>query len=384
MNLLRRNFLKKLASTSFFASVFPSFHLIPANAGSKFSTKQSAKFKKFDIHTHISSDALYLKEVMNEWNLKMFTICNEGLKTDRLRFQKMAAIEISKKLPRYYGWCTTFDLNGIEKPDWADRVIKELKNDFQQGALAVKVWKEIGIQLKDKKGDYIQIDGPVFDPVLDFIRDNNKTLFMHIGDPPDYWLTNGTDGLPDAWYKEEGGVWNRIGKFRGEVSYDRLMRARDNVLSGYPDLRIVDCHMGNMSFDVDQIARRLDRFTNYVVETSYTLSYLMRQAREKVRRFFLKYQDRILYGSDISGGLVASPFLVDMSKINERWTEEEIKTLKNELLGQYEREYNYFATDQEFTNGNYTVHGLALPEEVLYKLYYTNSVSWIPGIDNNF
>jgi len=250
--------------------------------------------------------------------------------------------------------------------------------------LAVKVWKEIGMQLKDSDGNFIQIDDPVFDPIFSFISDKNKTLFMHIGDPPEYWLSNEPDEFPDAWYKEGNGVLNRIGKFTGEVPYDRLMRSRDRVLVKYPDLKIVGCHMGNLSFDVDQIAHRLDHFPNYAVETSFTLPILMGQAHEKVRNFFLKYQDRILYGSDISGGMIASPFLVDMSKINERWSETEIKKMKIDLLELYEHEFNYFATEQKFSRGNYSVRDLALPEEVLHKLYYANSVGWVPGIDKGF
>ena len=142
--------------------------------------------------------------------------------------------------------------------------------------------------------------------------------------------------------------------------------------------------MGNLSFDVDQLASRLDKFPNYAVETSFTISFLKGQAREKVRAFFLKYQDRILYGSDISGGLVASPFLVDMSKINEKWSETEINKIKEQLLSQYDKDLNYLATDQEFTIRDYKVRGLALPEEVLRKIYFNNSVSWVKGIDKNF
>jgi hypothetical protein len=387
MKSSRRTFIRKVGIGAAFVSTGitsfgHAFETAKNKSGKQVLNVLDNKFRKIDIHTHISSDALYLREIMDQWNLKMFTICNEGLKSDRLYAQRKAAREISKKFPQYFAWCTTFDLNGINDPGWSDRVIEKLKDDFDQGALAVKVWKEIGMQLKDSESNFIQIDNPLFDPIFKFISRNNKTLFMHIGDPPDYWLSADSSGLPDAWYKEGNGVWNRIGKFRGEVSYDKLMRARDQILYRYPNLKIVGCHMGNLSYNLDQIAKRLDHLPNYAVETSFTLSYLMGQAREKVRKFFLKYQDRILYGSDVSGGLVASPFLVDMSKINERWSGEEIKKLKLELLEQYDREYNYFATDQEFSMGEYTVRGLKLPEEILHKLYYKNSVSWIPGLQN--
>ncbi len=383
MKHVRRSFLKKLATSAIFTSLSPIARSF-SEKEMEHSSRLMKSFRKIDIHTHISSDASYLREVMDHWNMKMFTICNEGLKTDRLKAQIEAAVEISKKLPRYYAWCTTFNLNGIENPSWAAKVIEELKSDFDRGALGVKVWKEIGMQLKDSKGNFILVDNPLFDPIFDFISNNNKTLFMHIGDPPNYWLSAGPDGMPDAWYKEGNDVWNRIGKYKGEVAYDILMRSRDMVLSRNPNLKIVGCHMGNLSYDLNQLARRLDQFPNYAIETSFTIPFLKGQAREKVREFFLKYQDRILYGSDISGGLIASSYLVDMSKIDVEWSETDIENLKSELLLQYEEDFKYLSTDQEFSQGEYNVRGLALPEEVLHKIYFNNSVSWINGIEQGF
>lgn len=380
MKLHRRNFLKKLA----FASLIPPLVLRNHTTMAKNRYSSILDIKKIDIHTHISSDAAYLKEIMDTWNLKMLTICNEGLKSDRLKAQREIAIDICNQFSRYYAWCTTFDLNGIQTPGWTDRVIKQLQSDFDRGALAVKIWKEVGMQLKDKKGNFIQIDDPVFEPVLQYVTGQKKTLFTHIGDPIEYWLFDGPDGWPDTWYKKRGGVWNRIGEFKGEVSYDTLMRTRDHILPKYPDLKMVGCHLGSMAFDVDEIAKRLDAFPNFAVETSFSIPYLMGQAREKIRDFFIRFQDRILYGSDISGGLVATPYLVDMSKINERWTPEEISNLKEDLVIQYEREFNYFATNQKFTMDNYHIHGLELPEEILQKIYYDNAVSWVPGVENGF
>lgn len=378
----RRNFLKKLVFTSLIPPVF--LRNIQLSKDQTNLVTGNNTIRKIDIHTHISSDAEYLREIMDTWNLKMFTICNEGLKSDRLEAQRKIAVDISREYPRYYAWCTTFDLNGIQNPGWTDRVIRQLQQDFDQGALAVKIWKDVGMQLKDQKGNFIQIDDPVFEPVLQYISSRNKTLFTHIGDPVEYWLSNGPEGRPDAWYKAGGGVWNRIGEFRGEVSYDILMRARDHVIRKYPDLKMVGCHFGSMAFDVDEIAQRLDVFPNFAIETSFTLPYLMGQAREKVRNFFIRYQDRILYGSDISGGLVATPFLVDMSKIHDRWTPEELDQLKGDLMKQYERDFNYLSTSQEFSRDHYEVRGLELPDTVLQKIYYDNAVSWVPGVEKGF
>jgi predicted TIM-barrel fold metal-dependent hydrolase len=111
---------------------------------------------------------------------------------------------------------------------------------------------------------------------------------------------------------------------------------------------------------------------------------LASQPREKVREFFLNYQDRILYGSDISGGLVATPFLVDMEKVGERWTAEEVEQLKTDLLDQYRREFDYFSMDRDQQYENFSLNGLDLPEEVLEKIFYRNAVSLMPALADSF
>jgi predicted TIM-barrel fold metal-dependent hydrolase len=378
----RRYFLGRMGLAAAGTFLFGRIKSQPAEA--RDTVKDFQKIKKIDLHTHISSDAPYLKEVMDKLNLKMVTICNEGMKAYRLAAQVEIARNILKKAPRYYAWCTTIDLNGFGSAGWTDRVLAGLQEDFDHGALGVKVWKEIGMQLKDDRGNFIQVDDPRFDPVFEFIREENKTLFMHIGDPPAYWESTGANGRPDAWYREGRGVWNRVGKFRGEVSWETLMKARDLVLERFPALRVIGCHLGSMAHDVGQLAERLDRYPNFAVETSYTMRELAGQPMEKIREFFLEYQDRIMYGSDISGGLVATPFLVDMAKIGERWTAEEIEQLKADLLGQYRREFDYFSMDRDQEYENFSLKGLDLPGEVLEKIFYRNAVRWVPGADRNF
>jgi hypothetical protein len=347
--------------------------------------RQPGLFRKIDIHTHISTDAAYLREVMDALNLKMFTICNEGLKVSRLVKQIEVAVEIVRSQPRYYAWATTFGFDGMYEPDWPRRVNAALTRDFDNGALAVKVWKEIGMQVTDPAGRLVQIDDPIFDPILDFIRQQGKTLMAHIADPVQRWLAAGPDGSNGSWYTEGATeVQNRVGAFRGQVPYTEMIRARDQMLAKHPALRVIGCHMGSMEFDVDEVARRFDRFPNFAVETSAAMNFLMAQSREKVRAFFLRYQDRIIYGADISGGLIATRYLIDMSKVNDRWTPAQVEAEKTALRRRYENEFAYYSTDQEFSRRDYSVRGLALPEDVLRKVFYANAVRWIPGIDRDF
>ncbi len=379
----RRDFVKKLA---LFSSLAAGTNLsVKASDQNEQIQEQIKKFKKIDVHMHISSDAAYLREVMDSLNLKMNAMCNIGLQPDRLKVQVDAAIDICRKYPRYYSWCTTFGFERMFEPDWADRVKKYLKYGFDNGALAVKAWKEIGMQVKKPGGEFIQIDDPIFDTIFEYTKQEGKTLFTHIGDPVDNWLYTGTDGKQNFWYKEGADIKvNRIGKFQGDVSWENLMLARDRMVAKNPGLKIIGCHLLSMPQDVDLVAQRLDRFPNLAVDTSLTVPYLMAQAREKVRSFFIKYQDRILYGLDESAGMVPTKYLKDMTKVGQQWTEEEVAREKKNLLQRYQNDFLYYFTDGEIRLKNYSVRGLALPEDVLHKVFYSNAVKWIPGIEKNF
>ena len=343
------------------------------------------KIKKIDAHMHITSDAGYLRELMDDINLKMFIMCNIGLQLDRLKHQVDVAIDLSHKYPRYFAWQTTFGFDKMFEPDWPDRVKEFVKSGFDNGALAVKIWKELGMQVKNPNGEFVQIDDPIFDPIFNYMKKEGKPLFTHIGDPVSNWLSFSSDWRQNRWYTEGAGITrNRIGEFTGQVSYDKLMLARDRMLSRHPDLKVIGCHMGSMAFDLDLLASRLDKYPNFIVETSAVKSALMDQAREKVRTFFLKYQDRIVYGLDSSGGMIPSRFLVDMTKVGQQFNPEEIESEKEKLLKAYNDDMMYYATDFEIKRGTYSIIGLALPEDVLHKIFYSNIVKWVPGINEAF
>ena len=111
------------------------------------------------------------------------------------------------------------------------------------------------------------------------------------------------------------------------------------------------------------MARRFDRYPNFAVDAAARVPYFMLQPREKVRAFLIKYQDRILYATD----LVVMP-QDSAEKALLEWT------------NTYERDWKFFATDQTVEYKGHNAHGLRLPEPVLRKLYHDNAVRWIPGI----
>jgi predicted TIM-barrel fold metal-dependent hydrolase len=118
-----------------------------------------------------------------------------------------------------------------------------------------------------------------------------------------------------------------------------------------------------METDVDEIARRFDRYPNFAVDMAARMEYLMIQPREKVRNFLIKYQDRVLYGTDLE--FLAADATPDALK---EWQET------------YARDWKFLATDQMLDYRGHRVEGLALPELVLRRIFHDNAVHWIPGI----
>lgn len=349
--------------------------------------------KKIDIHTHIDSDAPFLKEFLDDYNMKVNTLCTGGLNTASMYFQIDQAREFCNDQPRYYSWVTTFDLTQRDDPNWTENVIKKLKDDFEHGAIGVKIWKEIGMSIKDKDGKYIMVDDPMFAPIFDFIAKENKTLIAHIGEPIQAWMPDHpeSNGVPlGYWGKHpQFSFWDKPGL----PSYNEIMAARDHVIAKHPDLRFVGAHLSSLEFDVDEIAKRLEAYPNFAVEIGGRMRYLMWQAEGKVREFFIKFQDRIMYGTDLSAGETVWD---GKEKKGREATQEEINTMVERLNYRHDLFFRYLATDDEIPWGDhiigdipqpqptYNVKGLALPEEVLEKIFYTNSVKWFPGVEKEF
>jgi len=190
----------------------------------------------------------------------------------------------------------------------------------------------------------------------------------HIGEPRNCWLPLEEMTVNnDRKYFEENPQYHAY--LHPEIPYYwKHIEARDRVLEKHPDLRLVGCHLGSLEFDVDTLAGRFDKYPNLAVDLAARICHLQVQDREKVRRFFIKYQDRLLYGTDLAVG----------SSYGESRLAENLELIE----ATYNRDYRYFATDEEMevpeVNGKF--HGLALPAEVLKKIFRDNAVKWYPGI----
>jgi predicted TIM-barrel fold metal-dependent hydrolase len=330
------------------------------------------KMPKIDVHAHISdfgdTGEQSVIAMLAKHNFKWLDICVVGTEWEKLQRKITLAKRFHKSYPQRIAWATSFNLTNWGKPDWEKAALATIDDGFKNGAVAVKFWKEIGMVVKDPDGRYVMVDDRRFDPLFDLIEKSGKTVIAHIGEPYNCWLpldSMTVDG--DRHYFKEHPQYH--GYLHPEVpGYWKQIEARDHVLAKHPKLRVVGCHLGSLEFDVDELAKRLDRYPNFAVDMAARIVHFQVQDQKKVRKFILKYQDRLLYGTDND---------IRESKNN-------LKKELQECEEVYRKDHRYFGTDQEISlpeiRANFKVHGLALPASVLKKIYYENAVKWFPGV----
>mgnify|MGYP001819055332 CR=1 FL=1 len=251
---------------------------------------------KIDAHVHVSADVPDAIALMDEVGVKFLNIAVAHGSGWRERYHRPFS-GLARRDGEHFAWCTSFDLPVFPDPDYADRTIAELDRDFTNGAVACKVWKNIGMDLKDENGQFVQIDHPIFQPILSHLEREERTLIAHLGEPLACWLPL-DPGNPHYGYYSQNPEWHLYGR-SDYPSHTEIIAARDRILERHPQLKFVGAHLGSLEFDVSEIAARFDRHPNFMVDTSARLGDLMCQDPGKVRSFFLEYSDRILFGTDI-------------------------------------------------------------------------------------
>lgn len=331
---------------------------------------------KIDAHFHIQSDAdtIFIKQAEED----NFRILNLNVYKDNgkpIEEQQEFSIRMIKAFPDRVAWGTTFSLENFNNDGWQEEAISYIKNSVSNGAIAVKVWKNIGFFLKDKNGKLVMIDNPRFDPILNYLAENHIPLIGHLGEHKNSWLplekmtVKGNRDYARAHPEEHMYLHPE------RPSYEDYINARDHMLAKHPDLIFIGAHLGSLEWSVDELAKRFDKYPNMAVDMAERISHLQYQTLtewQKVHDFFIKYQDRLIYGTDLRRGA--------MDIVNNGIRDAEgIKKHSHEV---WMRHWKFFTTDEKMrvpkVEGEFK--GLKLPREVVDKIYRKNAEKWLPGI----
>jgi len=313
---------------------------------------------RIDAHSHLMVDDPSAWIHLSRMKIRVLNVCittnNHALEDQKKIYRTLAQADSS-----IFDWSTSFTLPEFSA-EWSERVIEELEADFRSGAKACKFWKNLGMEVRKPDGEYLRADDPLLSPVYRYLESCGRPALMHIGEPLACWQPL-DETSPHYWYYSEYPEWHLYGK-AGYLSHADHIAARDHILELFPGLRVVGAHLGSLEHDVGLIAERLDRYPNFFVDTSARIPDLANQDRDVVREFLVRYQDRVLYGTDF---LMMEPLS----------TMDELKKVRvmDEYRVQVERETGFFCGGGELQVGDRRIRGLGLPDKVVEKILSKNA-----------
>lgn len=333
---------------------------------SYYTEEDFSKVPKIDSHIHIGSDDGVFEDQAAADNFVLITLNVDHSDSANIRSQFNYAVASAGKHKGKVFFAPTFlfDTAGWGTDAWSEKIITQLDKDIAQGAIGVKIWKNIGMTVRDRSGKFIMVDDPGLEKVINFIKSKNLPIAGHLGEPRNCWLP-----LDQMTVTSDSSYFSRNPQYHmfqhpEYPSYEDQINARDNLLKKNPDLQFIACHLASLEWNVDSLAARFDRFPNMVADISARTCHLQFQSakdRDRVRNFIIKYQDRLLYGTDVGYSDSKNP---DGFKKNQHET--------------WMSDWKYFTSDDEMSVRQFrgTFKGLKLPKEVVDKLYYTNAVKW--------
>src|SRR5437899_6928226 len=247
------------------------------------------------------------------------------------------------------------------EPDYPKLEAQAIEQAHRSGARGLKILKTLGLYLRENitSGTLVKIDDPRFDPMWDICGQLNMPVAIHVSDPVAFFTP--TNRFNERYEELNNHPdWSFSG---GDFpSNAALLDARNRVFARHPKTQFIALHVGNFSEDLQNVSENLDRFPNMTVDTAARIGELGRQPRT-ARKFFEKYQDRVLFGTD------ATPH-------GEQFPQQ----VFNDKL--YEIYYRFLETDDEYFDyapaeippqGRWRIYGIHLPDSILRKVYNGNA-----------
>lgn len=319
-----------------------------------------------DTHTHIFHPSPVFRELVQRLNLRMIDIVvmdDHGKHPQTLAQRRDNAESVIAEDKDRMALCTTFDPYKFNSPGFTEAAIRELDADFDRGAVAVKIWKNVGMEIKDAKGRYVLPDDPSLEPIYADIAAHNKTLIAHLADPNTLWAPPNPKADDYSYYMFEEPWWYMYHR-AGAPSKESILKARDHILEQNPKLRVVGAHMGSLEADFADLGAHLDRYPNFAVDLAGRVPYLEMMPRDEAIAFITRYQDRLIYATDNDFEFVPAS---------------RARSASREWETAYANQWRYLATTDTVLYQGKPVKGLALPPAILKKLYHDNALRWFPG-----
>lgn len=317
-------------------------------------TVPRAKFPVVDIHGHppgvnTPDGIARLVQEMDRLNLQVMTVAS-NVSGERLT-QLLGVLNASPHKDRFRVF-TGVDFRDVG-PGWAEKAVARLEADVKAGAVGVgEVGKSFGLSTRKRDGTRLKIDDPELDPIWQAAARLDIPMFIHTAEPQEFFSP--LDYKNERWL-ELALFPDRRNYGPGQVTFEELMTERNNLFKRHPKTRFIAAHFGWHANDLKRAAALLDSHPNVVYEVGAILYDLGRQPRA-AHDFFVRYQDRILFGKD-SWQPDEFPYFWRVFETRDEYFD-------------YYRDYHAF----------WKLYGMNLPDAVLKKLYFQNALRVVRGM----
>ncbi len=311
-----------------------------------------AKFPFIDVHNHQSMPMQHLEGLIKDMdNMNMKIMVNlSGQGGEKL---KQSVQHIKASYPYRFIIFTNIDFSGIGEAGWTEKAVARLTEDVSNGAGGLKIFKNLGFSVRDKTGKRVAVDDARLDAIWSTCGSLKIPVLIHTADPKPFW--DPVDENNERWLE----IVTHPRRKRGPgdpAPWEVLIEEQHNMFRKHPGTTFIAAHFGWYANDLATLGKLLDQMPHVKVEFGAVIAELGRQPAMS-KRFFEKYQDRILFGKD-------------------SWAPEEYATYFRVL----ETDDEYFPYHKKY-HAFWRMYGMGLPDNILKKIYFQNALRIIPKID---
>jgi predicted TIM-barrel fold metal-dependent hydrolase len=314
-----------------------------------------ARFPVIDIHSHHynmpSQDLSGVITAMDSLNIGVLVNLSGGSGAHL----KGAIENIREHYPNRFLVFANVDFEGVGTPQWGERAAARLEADVRNGAAGLKIFKSLGLRYTDTEGKRIPVDDPRLDPVWEKCAELGIPVLIHSADPKSFW--DPMDSNNERWLELKTRP-RRKRSGTNPAPWNQIIEEQHRMFRKHPETIFINAHMGWYANDLGTLSRLMDEIPNMYVGIGAIIAELGRQPRA-AREFFIRYQDRILFGKD-------------------SWVPSEFPTYFRVL----ETADEYFPYHKKY-HAFWAMYGMDLPEEVLRKVYHQNALRILPSADRS-
>jgi predicted TIM-barrel fold metal-dependent hydrolase len=312
-----------------------------------------AKYPVVDIHSHTGPTPETIGRLIGELDgIGVRVLVNLTPGADPAAVKRQVDYIRSSQFPNRFRVFANVIWDGAGGPGWTEKAVANLEASVRNGAIGLKILKNLGLGAKKADGSRLRVDDPVLNPIWETCARLDIPVIIHTAEPQEFFAP--LDYSNERWL-ELALFPDRRNYMPGSPTFADLQAERDRMFAANPKTRYIGAHFAYYGNDLKAAGALLDRCPNVVLEVSAVLYDFGRQPRA-ARAFFLKYQDRILFGKD-SYAASEYPYYWRVFETADEYFD-------------YYRDYHAF----------WKLYGMDLPDEVLKKVYYKNALRVAPGL----